>query len=47
MLRFKISSVNFFFLTSFIIDICIHFNVTQIFFLANQKDKKNVNFETY
>ena len=48
MLRFKISSVNFFFfLTSFIIDVCIHFNVAQIFFLANQNDKKNVNFETY
>lgn len=46
MLWFKISSVNFF-LTSFIIDVCIHFNVTQIFFLANQKDEKNVNFETY
>ena len=47
MLWFKISSVNFFFLTSFIIDVCIYFNVAQIFFLANQKDKKNVNFETY
>ena len=46
MLWFKISSVNFF-LTSFIIDVCIHFNVTQIFFLANQRDEKNVNFDTY
>ena len=45
MLWFKISFVNFW--TSFIIDVCIHFNVAQIFFLANQKDEKNVNFETY
>ena len=46
MLWFKISFVNFFFWTNFIIDVCIHFNVAQIFFLANQNDKKNVNFET-